>query len=117
MDSNQEKYLATVAELQKLAKDAPYVTQDWILEVASMHPDDMRRRLVRNYDWHVRFQKSLDGIKEIKAMPGCAPDGCWDPSHIRAIAEQLAVACPKTWENDCFGELKADVVKSEVPRG
>lgn len=110
-------YLATIAQLQNLAKKAPFVTQDWILEVASMHPDDMRRRLIVNYDWHVRFQKCLDGIKEIKAMPGSAPDGCWDPGHIRGIVEQLVAACPKTWENNCFGEQKADVVGREVSRG
>lgn len=117
MSDYQEKYLATVAELQNLAKSAPFVTQDWILQVASMRPDDMRRRLIVNYDWTVHFQKCLDGIKEIKSMPGSAPDGCWDPSHIRGIVEQLVAACPKTWENNCYGELKADAFKSEVPRG
>ena len=98
METNQEKYLATVAELQRLAKRAPNVTQDWILKVASMSPEDMRRRLIVNYDWHVSFAKCLDGIKEIKVMPGSAPDGCWDPSHIRGIVEQLVAACPMTWE-------------------
>lgn len=114
---SEAKYLAAIAELQALAKKGSHVTQEWILEVASMSPEDMRRRLIVNYDWHVSFAKCLDGIKEIKAMPGSAPDGCWDPRHIRGIVEQLVVACPKTWENNCFGELKTDAVKSEVPRG
>lgn len=110
---SESKYLATIAELQKLALNAPHVTQEWILEVASMSPADMRRRLIRSYDWHVRFAKCLDGIKEIKCMPGSAPDGCWDPSHIRGVVEQLVAAQPKTWEHDCFGESK-DI---DVPHG
>jgi hypothetical protein len=117
MHSNKEEYLVTVAELQKLAKKGPHITQDWILEVASMHRDEMRRRLLVNYDWHVSFAKCLDGIKEIKVMPGSAPDGCWDPRHIRGVVEQLVAACPKTWEKNCFGELKSDGLNSEVPRG
>lgn len=113
---SESKYLQTVAELQALAKKGSHVTQDWILQVASMSPDDMRRRLIVNYDWHVSFAKCLDGIKEIKVMPGSAPDGCWDPSHIRGVVEQLVAACPKTWESNCFGELKTEAEKGAVPR-
>lgn len=114
---SETKYLQTIAELQELARKGSHVTQDWILQVASMSPDDMRRRLIVNYDWHVSFAKCLDGIKEIKVMPGSAPDGCWDPKRIRSVVEQLVAACPKTWENNCFGALKTEVTNGVIQHG
>ena len=42
----EETYLRTVAELQELARNALHVTQEWVLEVASMDPMEMRRRLI-----------------------------------------------------------------------
>ena len=41
----EEAYLRTVAELQRLARNAPHVTQEWVRQVASMDPMEMRRRL------------------------------------------------------------------------
>ena len=32
----EEAYLRTVAELQRAGRNAPHVTQEWVLEVASM---------------------------------------------------------------------------------
>lgn len=87
--SEQSDYLRTVADLQEIARKAPYVTQDWILQVASMDHADMRRRLVRQYDWHERFAKSLDGIPEIAGISGAGIDGCRTHREVRAIVLEL----------------------------
>jgi hypothetical protein len=90
MPGNDEaRYLRTVAELQEIARRCPHVTQDWVLQVASMDPDDMRRRLIRSYDWAGHFHHSLDGIPEIRALPGGAPDGCWSAKEVRAVVTGL----------------------------
>jgi hypothetical protein len=81
----EAKYLRTVAELQELAKNAPYVTQEWILSVASMEPDEMRRRMIRSYDWSGHFHHSLDGIPEIQNMPGGGIDGCRSHVEVKSI--------------------------------
>jgi len=81
----ERAYLRTVAELQELARQAPFVTQEWVLQVASMDQDDMRRRLIRNYDWHGHFSHCLDGIQEIKNIGGGGIDGCRSHKEVRAI--------------------------------
>ena len=85
MAENEANYRRTVAELQELARRAPHVTQDWILQVASMEPDDMRRRLICSNDWHGHFAHSLDGIPEIANMPGAGIDGCRSHKEVRSI--------------------------------
>ena len=82
-------YRRTVADLQELARQAPYVTQDWVLHVASMEPADMRRRLIRNYDWHSHFAHCLDGIPEIRNIGGGGIDGCRSHKEVRAIVLDL----------------------------
>lgn len=85
----EREYLRTVAELQELASKAPYVTQDWVLQVASMDPADMRRRLIRSSDWHGHFAHSLDGIPEIRTIGGGGIDGCRSHKEVRAIVLDL----------------------------
>lgn len=88
--SEQEAaYLRTVAELQGIAKKAPRVTQEWILEVAIMDPAEMRRRLVIGFDWTSHFQCSLDGIPELRAIPGAGIDGCRSHKEVRAVVVWL----------------------------
>lgn len=103
----EESYLAIVAELQALARNAPHVTQADILEIASMPIEQLRRRAIVARDWHGHFAHSLDGIKEISAMPGSGIDGCRSHKEVRAIVEQLVARCPYTWEDNCYGRLKA----------
>lgn len=102
----ERRYRACVAELQELAKKGKYITQDWILKVAAMAPDDMRRRLVVNYEWHRTFAACLDAIPALRAMPGAAPDGCWGPDEIRAVVMKLLAECPLTWEHSYLGTPK-----------
>ncbi len=85
----EEMYLRTVAELQELAKNAPHVTQEWVLDVASMDPMEMRRRLIRSNDWHGHFAHSLDGIPEIRNIGGGGIDGCRSHKEVRAIVLDL----------------------------
>ena len=85
----QRAYMRTVAELQELARQAPYVTQDWVLQVASMDPADMRRRLIRSCDWHGHFAHCLDGIPEIRNIGGGGIDGCRSHKEVRAIVLDL----------------------------
>lgn len=86
---NEASYLRIVAELQEIARRAPYVTQEWVLQVASMDPDDMRRRLIRNFDWHGHFAHSLDGIPDIHNIGGGGIDGCRSHKEVRAIVLDL----------------------------
>lgn len=85
----EASYRRTVHELRALAKDAPHVTEDWILQVASMDEADMRRRLIRSFDWAGYFSHSLDGIEAIRNMGGGAPDGCWSHKEVRSVVLQL----------------------------
>jgi hypothetical protein len=84
----EEIYLATVAELQALAKNARHVTQADILEIASMPADELRRRAIRHRDWACHWSHCLDGLGVWKT-PGAAPDGCWMPREVRSVVEQL----------------------------
>lgn len=95
--ANQAEYLRIVAELQEMAKRAPHVTQHWVLDVASMDTMEMRRRLIRSYDWQGHFNHSLDGIDAVRNKPGAAPDGCWDHRSVRSMVEQLITERDK-WE-------------------
>ena len=60
-----------------------------MLQVASMDPDDMRRRLIRSNDWHGHFAHSLDGIPEIRNLPGAGIDGCRTHKEVRAVVLAL----------------------------
>lgn len=82
-------YMRTVHELQKMAKNAPYVTQEYIFDVAAMEPSEMRRRLIRSYDWSGHFTHCLDGIPEIQGMPGSGIDGCRMHKEVRAVVTGL----------------------------
>lgn len=84
-NENERAYLRTVSELRELARNAPYVTEDWILQVACMDPADMRRRLIRSHDWSGHFHHSLDGIPAIQYMPGAGIDGCRTHREVRAV--------------------------------
>ena len=87
--ADERAYLRTVAELQQLARRAPYVSQDWVLEVASMDPMEMRRRLIRSSDWHGHFAHCLDGIPQISNLPGSGIDGCRTHKEVRAVVVGL----------------------------
>ena len=85
----EREYLRTLRELQELAKRAPYVTQEWVRDVACMDEMDMRRRLIRSNDWHGHFAHSLDGIPEIRNLPGAGIDGCRSHKEVRAVVLAL----------------------------
>lgn len=85
----RQEYLNIVHELREIAKRCPHVTEEWVLDVASMDVMDMRRRLIRTRDWHGHFSHSLDGIPEIRNLPGAGIDGCRSHKEVRAIVEGL----------------------------
>lgn len=85
----EREYLRTLRELQELAKSAPYVSQEWVRDVACMDEMDMRRRLIRSNDWHGHFAHSLDGIPEIRNLPGSGIDGCRSHKEVRAVVLAL----------------------------
>lgn len=85
----ERQYLRTLRELQALAKQAPYVSQEWVRDVACMDEMDMRRRLIRSNDWHGHFAHSLDGIPEIRNLPGSGIDGCRSHKEVRAVVMGL----------------------------
>lgn len=81
----ESEYLRCVAELQKMAESAPFVTQRDVLDIASMSREELQRRALRARDWHGHFAHALDGIPEIRNMPGAAPDGCWSHREVRTV--------------------------------
>lgn len=85
----EREYLRTLRELQELAERAPYVSQEWVRDVACMDEMDMRRRLIRSNDWHGHFAHSLDGIPEIRNIGGGGIDGCRSHKEVRAIVLDL----------------------------
>ena len=89
MRQAKHQYLRELRELQELAQRAPYVTEDWVRQVACMDEMDMRRRLIRSADWHGHFAHSLDGIPEIRNIGGGGIDGCRSHKEVRAIVLDL----------------------------
>jgi hypothetical protein len=86
--TSEERYLATVAELQMLARNAPHIKLADILEIASMPVEELRRRAIRQRDWAGHWSHCLDGL-DVWQLPGAAPDGCWMPREVRSVVEQL----------------------------
>jgi hypothetical protein len=103
----EQAYLATVAELNALATRAKHVTHEDVLRIASMSADDLRRRAIVALDWHGCFSHCLDGMPELKAIPGGAPDGCWLPGPVRGVVAELLRRSELTYEDTCFGRLKS----------
>lgn len=91
MSTPEAAYLATVAELNELARNAPHVTPAHVLEIASMAPDELRRRAIRQRDWAGHWSHCLDGLG-VNRMGGAAPDGCWMPREVRSVVVQLLAA-------------------------
>ena len=85
----KHQYLRELRELQDLAQGAPYVTDAWVRQVACMDEMEMRRRLIRSYDWSGHFHHSLDGIPEIRNIGGGGVDGCRGHKEVRAIVLDL----------------------------
>ena len=80
--------LRTVAELQELARNAPHVTQEWVLEVASMDPmetaaADSKQRLARKLCAQSRRHP------EFRNIGGGGIDGCRSHKEVRAILDLL----------------------------
>lgn len=91
--SGPEIYIARVAMLREHAKQAKTVTEEDVLDAASMDADELRRRYLVQKDWHRLFAKCLDGLPFAQhgINGGTCPDGCWFPRDIRAIVERLLV--------------------------
>ncbi len=55
-----------------------------------------------------QFHECLDGIEDIRCIPGASIDGCWDAQAIRAVVEALLANCPRTWKDNWRGRGKED---------
>lgn len=67
---------------------------------------EIRRRFRNSVDWHRAYASCLDGIREIRCMPGRGIDGCAEPRAIRTVVETLVRECPVTWEHGWQGRGK-----------
>ena len=103
----EQAYLATVAELNTLAERSKHVTHMDVLRIASMPADELRRRAIVALDWHSCFSHCLDGMPELKAIPGGAPDGCWLPGPVRGVVEALLRRSDLTYEDTSHGRRKS----------
>ena len=103
----EQAYLATVAELNTLAERSKHVTHVDVLRIASMSADELRRRAIVALDWHSCFSHCLDGMPELKAIPGGAPDGCWLPRAVRGVVEALLRRSDLTFEDTSHGRRKS----------
>lgn len=114
LNPNKEQYLATVNELETLRKKLPHVEHDFMLDVASMPIEELRRRVLVQFDWLGHFHHALDGIKEIRYIPGGGMDGFRAPDEVRRVVEELVKNCQITWESDFRGKPKAKLKKKKV---
>lgn len=95
----EESYRATVRELQELAKRAPRVTQQDVLDIASMPIEELRRRALVARDWTRLYQQCLDRLPALARLGG-ASDGCWEPRTIRRVVEALLALLPDGVKED-----------------
>lgn len=61
------------------------VSQDFIANVATMQPDELRRRILVQADYLTKFFCALDDIKQLKRMPGSGMDGNRNHREIRGL--------------------------------
>ena len=52
------------------------------------------------------FHSCLNGIDEIRCIPGASIDNCWDAKSIRAVVDVLGANCLRTWKDNWRGREK-----------
>lgn len=67
---------------------------------------EMHRKHVNQASFIKGFQSCLNGIDEIRCIPGAGIDDCWDAKAIREVVLVLVANCARTWKNDWRGSEK-----------
>ena len=67
---------------------------------------ELLRRYRNQYDLLKAYSACLDGIPEIRCIPGASIEGCRMPDDIRRIVTTLAAHCQVTWEDGWQGRAK-----------
>lgn len=104
---SEAAYLEIVRALQQEAKKAKRVTQDDVLDIASMPVAELCLRALRARDWHKAYANSLDGIPEIYCIGGGGIDGCRMPENIRSVVLELLRHSNLTFKDSYVGKLKS----------
>lgn len=93
---------ATDATPASLAAATCSETEDDLLPRA-----ELLRRYSNQYDLLKTYSACLDGIPEIRCIPGAAIEGCRQPDDIRRIVTTLVAHCQVTWEYGWQGRAKS----------
>lgn len=67
---------------------------------------EMHRKHANQASFLKEFHGCLNGIDEIRCIPGAAIDDCWDAKAIREVVMVLVANCARTWKNDWRGSEK-----------
>jgi len=85
-----------------------------VAEIKEMGREELQRRLLIASDWARSWSDSLNGIPEIRCIPGGGSDGTRLPNNVQAIVKKLVKACPVTFENSCEGQPMIDQPTTEA---
>lgn len=69
--------------------------------------EELLRRYRNQYDLLQSYSACLDGIPEIRCIPGASIEGCRFPDDIRRIVTMLVAHCQTTWEHGWQGRTKS----------
>lgn len=79
-----------------------------VAEIKEMGREELQRRLLIASDWARAWSDSLNGIPEIRCIPGGGSDGTRLPNNVQAIVKKLVKVSPVTFENSCEGNPMVD---------
>lgn len=93
---------------EMVAEKLPNLRAGFVEDVKSMSREELQRRLLIASDWAGVWSDSLDGIPEIRCIPGGGSDGTRMPNNVQAIVRTLVKECPLTFQQTYTGQLKAE---------
>lgn len=99
---------------EMVAERTPNVRPSLVAEIKDMGREELQKRLLIASDWASAWSNSLNGIPEIRCIPGGGDDGTRMPSNVQAVVKKLVKACPVTFEKSCEGKPKAEKPMDEA---
>ena len=90
-------------------------TTDSVPEEELIPHEELLRRYRNQYDLLKEFSACLDGIPEIRCIPGASIEGCRMPDDIRRIVTTLVAHCQTTWEDGWQGRAKLPNNQAQRP--
>lgn len=76
--------------------------------------EEMERKHANQASFIKEFHSCLNGIEEIRCIPGAAIDGCWDAKAIREVVNVLVANCSRTWKDEWRGREKENDSENKI---